>query len=242
VGEPRRSGPPPKRGPFARLAGAGLAFGFWVLLGAFGNIVVEWMGMRLLWPEQGVKHSFAALDEELRYLDRDFPEGVLIRRPARFARDLAAGVYATAYQDWHLGALAGGAASGRPADPHTFRGQVREFLGGGGEYLLAAVIATQIYALRLGVLMAATPVFVLAGLVAVADGLGQRDLRRFGGGRERGQVYHLARGLVFPAFTAPWLLYLAWPTAVHPNAFVLPFALLFGGAIRIMTSSFKKYL
>jgi hypothetical protein len=50
--------------------------------------------------------------------------------------------------------------------------------------------------------------YLLAGLVAVVDGLGQRDLRRFGGGREKGQVYHLARGMVFPAFTLPWILYL----------------------------------
>jgi integrating conjugative element membrane protein (TIGR03747 family) len=241
VADARRPSPPPKRGPFARLAGAGLAFGFWVLLGALGNIVVEWMGMRLLWPDQGVRHSFAALEAELRYLDRDFPEGVLVRRPARFAQALAAGVYDTAYRDWKLGSVFPNSQAAT-AESGSFRARAREFLGGGGEYLLAAVIATQIYALRLGVLLAATPVFLLAGLVAVADGLGQRDLRRYGGGRERGQVYHLARGLVFPAFTAPWLLYLAWPTAVHPNVFVLPFALLFGSAIRIMTSSFKKYL
>jgi integrating conjugative element membrane protein (TIGR03747 family) len=241
VADARRPGPPPKRGPFARLAGAGLAFGFWVLLGAFGNIVVEWVGMRVLWPDQGVRHSFSALEAELRYLDRDFPEGVLVRRPARFARDLAAGVYDTAYRDRKLGSVFPNSQAAK-AESDSFRAQARDFLGNGGEYLLAAVIATQIYALRLGVLVAATPVFLLAGLAAVADGLGQRDLRRYGGGRERGQVYHLARGLVFPAFTAPWLLYLAWPTAVHPKVFVLPFALLFGLALWIMTSSFKKYL
>jgi hypothetical protein len=49
-----------------------------------------------------------------------------------------------------------------------------------------------VYAIRLAVMVSALPVFLLAGLVAVVDGLGQRDLRRFGGGREKGQVYHLA--------------------------------------------------
>ena len=82
----------------------------------------------------------------------------------------------------------------------------------------------------------------LAGLVAVVDGLGQRDLRRFGGGREKGQVYHLARGMVFPAFTLPWILYLSWPTPVQPGHFILPFALVFGFALWIAASSFKKYL
>ncbi|MGZ8219822.1 TIGR03747 family integrating conjugative element membrane protein, partial [Methylomagnum sp.] len=222
----KRPSQPPKHGPLGKLAKAIVGFAFWVVLGALGNIVVEWVGMRLAWPEEGVKHSLATLESELKYIDRDFPEGIFIAHPARFSRRLAARVHDTAYKEWRLGSVFGAAGpvrSGGRLAPNASFGEVADrWLGGGGEYLLAAVIATQIYAIRLGVMIGAIPVFLLAALVAISDGLGQRDLRRFGGGRERGQVYHLARGFVFPLFTLPWVLYLSWPATVHPNWFVLP--------------------
>lgn len=158
----------------------------------------------VVWPEEGPTHSVAMVEAELAYLDRDFSEGVFIRHPALFARDLADAVNTKVYQEWRWEAkvqeldrragLAGG-VGGFTTDAH-------ELSQGFHDYLLSGVLATEVYAIRLAVMVSALPVFLLAGLVAVVDGLGQRDLRRFGGGRERGQVYHLARGMVFPAFTA----------------------------------------
>jgi len=81
-----------------------------------------------------------------------------------------------------LASLAGGMGS--------FSADAHELSRGFQDYLQAAVAATEVYAIRLAVMVSALPVFLLAGLVAVVDGLGQRDLRRFGGGREKGQVYH----------------------------------------------------
>lgn len=235
----RRPSPPPKRGPTGKAADALLAFALWIVLGGLGNIAIEWVGMKTLWPEQGARHSYDTLMAELHYLDSDFPEGLVVANPARFSRELAARVYGKVYQDWRLGEVFKPQAQ---PDTASFRGRAKAFLGEGSDYLMAAVCATQVYAIRLGVMVCATPVFLLAGLAAAADGFGQRDLRRFGGGRERGHVYHLARNFVFPAFTLPWVLYLSWPDTVHPAAFVLPFAALFGWLVSTMTSSFKKYL
>lgn len=234
MAERRPSPPAPKRGPLGKLASALLGFAFWVILGALGNVLLEWLGMAFLWPEEGVRHSWDTLNAELRYLDRDFPEGMFISRPARFAREAMAAVHGAVYRGWNFGALFPGSRAGTAA-PSPFGAL-------GREYLLAAVIATQIYVLRLAVMVSAVPVFLLAAVVAAADGFGQRDLRRFGGGRERGQVYHLARSFVLPLFTLPWILYLSWPTTVHPNWFVLPFATAFGAMLWVMTGSFKKYL
>lgn len=237
----RRPSPPPKRGPVGKLANAALAFTVWIFLGAVGNIVVEWVGMRMIWPQEGARHSYETLMAELRYLDADFPDGIIIEHPARFSRELAAKVYETVYQDWRLGSLF--QAPEQPKSAQEPLGtRIKRLLGDGRDYLMAAICATQVYVIRLGVMICATPVFLLAGITAAVDGLGQRDLRRFGGGRERGHVYHLARNFVFPAFTLPWVLYMSWPATVHPNLFVLPFAALFGWLILIMTGSFKKYL
>jgi integrating conjugative element membrane protein (TIGR03747 family) len=77
---------------------------------------------------------------------------------------------------------------------------------------------------RLAVLLLATPVFLLLGLVGLTDGLIERDRRRFGGARETGFVYHHAKRLVAPSVAAAWVLYLAMPTSVHSSLVILPFA------------------
>jgi integrating conjugative element membrane protein (TIGR03747 family) len=240
MAEARRSAPK-KPGPTGRLLGLGTGFVVWLVLGLFGNIVAELACLKYLWPEEGVAHSLATLKSELGYLDRDFPEGVFIDRPARLAGQLATLVYDQVYREGRLGRWVQGAKT-RPNEPPSLGGTARTLLRNGGDTLLAAVVATQVYAIRLAVLFAALPVFLLAALVAIPDGFGQRDVRKFSGGRERGQVYHLARHFVMPMFTGAWVLYLAWPTTVHPHAFILPFAALFGMMLWVMTSSFKKYL
>ena len=58
---------------------------------------------------------------------------------------------------------------------------------------------TQVFAVRMAVLTLAMPVFLLFGLVGVTDGLVQRDLRRWGGGRESSFVYHHAKRFIMPA-------------------------------------------
>jgi integrating conjugative element membrane protein (TIGR03747 family) len=103
------------------------------------------------------------------------------------------------------------------------------------------MVATQVYALRLSVLCLSVPVFVLAGLVGAIDGIVQRDLNRWRGGRELGQRYHLAKSFVAPALMLPWIVYLAWPTTIHPYFIILPFAGFLGWVMSIMTARFKKY-
>jgi hypothetical protein len=52
---------------------------------------------------------------------------------------------------------------------------------------------TQVFSVRLAILTLTTPVFVPFTLVALVDGFVQRDLRRWGGGRESSFVYHWAK-------------------------------------------------
>lgn len=239
----QRANPPPKRGPVGKLVGAALSFVFWLFVGAVGNVLFEWVDMNVFWPAAGARHSVETLEEELLRLESDFPDGVIVRHPARFAREAADVVRKTVYVEWQALALIEAAERrvGR-AQAGGFQDIVGDLSRGLREYLLAAVAATQVYAIRLAVMVSATPAFVLAALVGLVDGLGQRDIRRFSGGRERGQIYHLARGIVFPAFAFSWILYLSWPGAAHPSWFVLPFAALFGFALWVTASSFKKYL
>ena len=128
---------------------------WWLLLGVLGNILFEWVCMKMVWPEEGPSHSVAMVEAELAYLDRDFSEGVFIRHPALFARDLAEAVNAKVYKDWRLAAkaldlerraaLAGGTAG--------FAADARELSQGFHDYLLSGVLATEVYAIRLAVMV-----------------------------------------------------------------------------------------
>jgi len=57
------------------------------------SIIVEWVGMVLWWPEQGIDHSRTMLANEIRYLDTDFRRSVVTSDPARFAKEVADGTY-----------------------------------------------------------------------------------------------------------------------------------------------------
>ena len=48
MAEASRPVPPPKRGPLGKLVAAILAFSFWLLLGMLGNILFEWVCMKMV--------------------------------------------------------------------------------------------------------------------------------------------------------------------------------------------------
>ena len=234
------------RGPVGRLADGLFQFAGWLILGLVGNILIEWACMAIIWPEQGVGRSQGMLEAEIRYLQEDVKDSILTDNPAGFAATMAGSLNHWLFRATRLDrALAVGKEPSPPAS-HTgkqskFRSMLKNMANGFSQYLVAAMIATQVFALRLSVLVLSTPVFVLAGLIGAIDGLVQRDVNRWSGGRELGQRYHLAKGLIGPGLTLPWIVYLAWPTTVHPYVIILPFALLFGLAVAIASATFKKY-
>ncbi|MFA6094286.1 MAG: TIGR03747 family integrating conjugative element membrane protein [Candidatus Paceibacterota bacterium] len=246
---PSRGGAPVavKRGPVATLLFGLLGFAFWLVVGLFGNIVVECLCMSFIWPHEGPAHSQRLLEKEVSYLQQDLKDSVVSHQPTELALSVAAGLHTNLFVKTGITtglAMLGQqrekrAAAKAPANLYQkLSGQV---LDGTYEYLLAGMFATQVYALRLTVLFLSIPVFVLAGLVGAIDGIVQRDLNRWRGGRELGQRYHLAKSLVAPGLTLPWIIYLAWPDTVHPYLIILPFALFVGIVVAVTTSTFKKY-
>ena len=85
------------------------------------------------------------------------------------------------------------------------------------------------------------PYFYLLPLYG-GDGLVQRDLRRFGVGRESVFKYHHAKKVVFPVMLLAWGLYLSISFSIHPNWILIPSAIFLGLTILFTASSFKKYL
>ena len=237
--------PAVSRGPVGTLFHGLLCFAIWLLLGLLGNILMEWLCMGLLWPEEGFSRSQKMLEAEIQYLEQDLQESLLTEQPTHFAVGMASQLNGLLFQK--TGIVKAVALTGQPKyhqpqqQGNRFTQLTYRFFASAHGYLVAAMVATQVYALRLSVLCLSIPVFVLAGLVGAVDGIVQRDLNRWRGGRELGQRYHLAKSFVAPALMLPWIVYLAWPTTIHPYFIILPFAGFLGWVMSIMTARFKKY-
>jgi len=80
-----------------------------------------------------------------------------------------------------------------------------------------------------------------AGVVGAVDGLVERDLRRWGGGRESSNVFNLAKKSITPAFVLACVVYISLPYSLNPVIVILPFAILLGLAVRISFERLKKY-
>ncbi|MGY6275071.1 TIGR03747 family integrating conjugative element membrane protein [Methylomonas sp. MgM2] len=208
------------------------------------SIATEWGGMASgFWDEAGARHSQAMLEQELNILNSDFKRSVIVEQPVQFARRFANNFYDLIFRKTGIERLIFALAKPTSGvDDGSFRNRLRRYYQLAQDYIFAAMLITQVFAVRVAVLILALPAFMLLGLMGLIDGLVQRDIRRWSGGRESSFVYHWAKKLLYPALILPWILYLAIPSSIHPNLIVLPFAILFALSVRVMASMFKKYL
>lgn len=208
------------------------------------SIATEWAGMATgFWDEAGTQHSQAMLEQELSVLNANFRRSVIVEQPVQFARRFANNFYDLIFRKTGIESLILALAKPTPGvNDGRFRQRLRHYYQLVEDYILAAMLITQVFAVRLAVLILALPAFVLLGLMGLTDGLVQRDIRRWSGGRESSFIYHWAKKVLYPALILPWILYLAIPSSLHPNLIVLPFAILFAVSVRVMASTFKKYL
>lgn len=219
-----------------------LRVALWLLGALLLSLVLEWIGLVFWWPEQGVSHSRQMLEAEIAYLHHDFRLSLVSSEPAQFAMRIADGVY-------HYGFELTGVAAGiqrlkAPAQPddgwllHHSRALFEPLF----TFLIATLTIVQVFALRLAVLTLASPLFLLAALVGLTDGLVERDRRKYGGGDTKGYLYHHAKQFVVPTLVGAWVVYLSLPVSVHPNGVILPFAVLFGLTLGVLAGTFKKTL
>lgn len=190
------------------------------------SFLFEWIGLSFFWSEQGSQHAQEMLVTEVQYLNNDFRTTVFSRTPAEAITSVSGTAYYYAFKWTRIEAFL----------IHVGRET------GLGHYVAATMIVFQVFLVRLGILIFSLPVFVLFAVVGVTSGLTLRDIRRWSAGREFGGVYHRAKWIAPKAVIIAWLLYLSVPVSFHPNAIILPCAVLFGINLMILSASFKKYL
>ena len=198
----------------------------WTVFALLINIIIEVLGMLFNWWElPGAEHSNQMLSVELGWLNRDFhgvlgsPTGNAIRFSTYmydlffvwFGYDIAQSVLNSSANTGYVG------------------------------YIKASLNITQLFFVRVIVLLFSLPVFFIFAIMAFVDGLMKRELRRFGGDRESGWIWHRAFESIKPLSIAPIVLYLASPWSIHPTIVILPFVLMISYAIWLSTLKFKKY-
>ena len=214
----------------------------WLLLSLLVSIVIEWVGIVFWWPEEGLAHSRRMLARELSYLDGDSRDSLLMPEPARFAERSSDRAHYWLFEVTHLDRASRWLERAASTAGHPTVAGLRRLYQPLAVGIMAAGQIVQLVTVRLAILVLATPAFVLFSLVGLIDGLVQRDLRRWGGGRESSYLYHYAKRSVGGFLIAAWVIYLALPVSVNPAFVVIPFATLLAGSIRVTASQFKKYL
>lgn len=215
-----------------------------VLFSALMSVLIEWIGMVFFYPDQGYsgyEHAEEMMRKEISYLGSPLSGDDYNGSSIKAASDNVTSVAQFLFVDSGIVDLLARARQPNESDGRMVRmmkGLFSEYY----DFLMAAIYILIMFLIRLSILILSLPAFILFGVVGVADGLMQRDLRRWCGGNESGYIYHWAKKFAIPVLLVSWVIYLAIPSSIHPNFIITPFAVLFGLVLMVMTSKFKKYL
>lgn len=211
-----------------------------IFMGLFISIIIEWIGITFIWPDEGYKHSQKMFNTEVKYLTEDFRESLFFNSPEELSKYINTGtglVYEYGIEKSGFGNYL--VRLNKPPvknDPwHVKIGRSVQ------DYLLAVVFITQNYAVRLTILLLSFPLFALFIAYAFAKGMNSRAIRTWSGGRESGTRYHLGKFMLFGLFSVPFLVYLAWPDTIHPSTVLLPAACGVSYLVFYVVTNFKKY-
>lgn len=229
-----------QEGVFAGALLAPLKLGFALLLGLVGIVVlawiIDWTLVFKVWPE-GVGRLKGILAADLtRALElAEWQGGVpsAVTGTANFLYGLVFGV--TGIHDMGLRFAEGAALS----IPDTI---VRNSYLTNTDAIEVAMIGTQLLGVRLATLGMMVPIIFLIYLVAAADGLTQRAIRRACGGRESASLYHRAKHLQVMLVAMGGVLVLILPVSIDPRLVGVPVAFLIGILARLQWACYKKHL
>ena len=198
--------------------------------------IVDWTFVFKVWPEgvgrlKGILAADLARTLELAEWQGEVPS--VVTGTANFLYGLVFGV--TGIHDMGLRFAAGAALS----IPDTI---VRNSYLANIDAIEVAMIGTQLLGVRLVPLAMMAPLLMLVYLVAAADGLTQRAIRRACGGRESASLYHRAKHLQVMLMALGGVLVLIQPISIDPRQVGVPVALLVGILARLQWACYKKHL
>ena len=211
----------------------------WLLISVIISIIIEWTGMTLFWPEQGSDHAKQVLQDDLVYLNRAFyDESLMVKQ--RVITLTEETIDWLVKQSWPP-SIIHGVSDQSNSLVLSLNGWLGNWYQQHRDYIHASGYVVQTVVVRLALLFFSLPVFIMAAFVGAADGLVERDLRRWGGGRESSHVFRIARRSVTPTFLSACVIYISLPFSLDPALVIMPFALLLGIVVRVSFERLKKY-
>lgn len=193
------------------------------------SITVEYLGMFFEYWDASSRHSEEMLKDEFNYANHDIKravsEGVILGWSGYVAYHLSIfSSYSFELITYFISIL-----------PLDFGSDIVEFVQ-------AAENITIVFILRLFLVVFSFPLFLMVFIWAFVDGLVERDLRRFGAGRESSTIFDGVRRMVFPCLALPFIVYLSFPVSINPLFIIIPSALVQAVLYRMLFAKYKKYL
>lgn len=110
------------------------------------------------------------------------------------------------------------------------------------QFLQLILLTSQYMLIKLIILLAAMPLFALAILAGLVDGLNQRAIRTACLGRESSYVFHQLNRYFKRSLVILLIVWLSMPVSITPALVFIPISLLLGLMVAMTASRFKKYL
>jgi len=203
----------------------------WFLLLTLLVLVVDLFCVFVLWSPDGTRHLESVFQQEVALLRLQPPQ-------VAFLGEVTQAFYKHVFVATGIDGTLRQATKPNVETPET----AHDFANALWPVFETAMIGLQLFALRIGVLILTLPFLLLITAVAMADGFVGWYLRRTGGERESGFIYHRAkRGLAW-SFLLLWIVYLIPPVPMDPRYLLPPFLIASGIATRLHVAFFKKYL
>jgi integrating conjugative element membrane protein (TIGR03747 family) len=174
----------------------------------------------------GVHHSADMLRAEAGYVNRHFKESLMGASPVKIAGSVI---------NWFDNNIF------KPLGIENYIRKSNQEKTWAWTYFVSAYTMIKVVLLRLCVLILSVPVYLLFAIVGVVTGLVQRDLRKWGAGRESTDKFELSTKLITPSIILCFVFYLSCPSSINPALIIVPFAAMFGYALHLTASNYKKY-
>jgi integrating conjugative element membrane protein (TIGR03747 family) len=198
--------------------------------------IVDWVFVFKVWPE-GLTRLKSLLDADLA---RAASLGGWDNELHQFAVGTANVLYEVAFKLTGIHDMGSRFANGAPLSiPDTI---ARNTYLANYEAIQVAMTGIQLFGVRLAVLLTSLPLFGLAYVVAMVDGLAQRAIRRASGGHESSSIYHRAQYFQVSLHCMFATLCLLLPLSIDPRWILLPGVTVLAILVHLQWKYYKKHL
>ncbi|WP_133130229.1 TIGR03747 family integrating conjugative element membrane protein [Legionella yabuuchiae] len=110
------------------------------------------------------------------------------------------------------------------------------------QFIKLMLLTSQCMLIKLMILLAAIPLFALAMVAGLVDGLNQRAIRTACLGRESSYVFHRLNHYFKKGLVIVLMAWLGTPISITPDFVFIPISLMLALMVAMTASRFKKYL